>query len=73
MGHINWQLATGSSNSTRWLTFVAAAAASTHQQQQKMQHLSDIHTLILACCISQIAGVILSHLHCSAKMWHLNY
>jgi len=65
------QPATGSSSSTRWLTFVAAAAAAAtaaHQQQQQLQQQSDIHTLILACCISQIAGVIVSHLHCTAKM-----
>jgi len=65
------QPATGSSSSTRWLTFVAAAAATAtaaHQQQQQLQQQSDIHTLILACCISQIAGVIVSHLHCTAKM-----
>jgi len=64
------QPATGSSSSTRWLTFVATAATATaaHQQQQQLQQQSDIHTLILACCISQIAGVIVSHLHCTAKM-----
>jgi len=61
------QPATGSSSSTRWLTFVAAASATAAHQQQ-LQQQSDIHTLILACCISQIAGVIVSHLHCTAKM-----